>query len=119
MQRKYITKKEGIYIQEIKGGRELWIKREKNGQIYPLMGGIHISRKKLEELIREYPSRLLDKTYCFDADVEREFFEDAKRERFIGSIESEQTVIFFLVKREANRYGIGCSSLVERIEEVD
>ena len=54
MQRKYFTKKEGIYIQEIKGGRELWIKREKNGQSYPLMGGIHISRKKLEELIRKY-----------------------------------------------------------------
>ena len=59
------------------------------------------------------------RTYCFDADVEREFFEDAKREKFTDSTESGQTVILFLVKRESNKYGIGCSSLVKRIEEVD
>ena len=119
MQRKFFTIKGSTYTQATEGGKEFWIKQEKNGEIQPLMGGIHISRKKLKELIREYPSSLLDKTYCFAADVEREFFEDAKREKFIGSIESEQTVIFFLVKREPNRYGIGCSSLVERIEEID
>jgi len=119
MERRYFTKKGSVYIRKIEGGREFWIKQEKNGEIQPLIGGIHISRKKLKELVREYPSSLLDKTYCFDSDVEREFFEDVKRERFIGSIESEETVIFFLVKRESNRYGIGCSSLVERIKEVD
>ncbi len=117
MQRKFFTIKGSTYTQAIEGGKEFWIKQEKNGEIQPLMGGIHISRKKLKELMREYPSSLLDKTCCFDADVEREFFEDAKREKFTGSIESEQTVIFFLVKREPDRYGIGCSSLVERIEE--
>ena len=117
MQRKYFTKKESVYIQTIEGNKEFWIKQDKDGEIQPLMGGIHISRGKLKELMKEYPSSLLDKTYCFDADVEREFFEDAKREKFTGSIESEETVIFFLVKREPDRYGIGCSSLVERIEE--
>ena len=119
MQRKYFTRKGSIYIQKIQAGKEFWIKQEKNGEIQPLKGGIHISMKRLKELIREYPSSLLDKTYCFDVDVEREFFEDAKKEKFMGSIVSEQTVIFFLVKRESNRYGIGCSSLVERIEEAD
>ena len=119
MQRKYFTKKGGVYIQKIDGGKEFWIKQDKAGEIHQLMGGIHISRKRLKELIREYPSSLLDKTYCFDVETEREFFEDAKREKFMGSIESEQTVIFFLVKREPDKYGIGCSSLVERIEEVD
>jgi len=119
MQRKFFTKKGSVYIQAIEAGKEFWIKHDEHGEIQPLMGGIHISRKKLKELIREYPSSLLDKTCCFDADVEREFFEDAKREKFIGSIESEQTVIFFLVKREPDKYGIGCSSLVQRIEEVD
>ena len=119
MQRKFFTIKESIYIQTIKGGKEFWIKQDKDGEIDSLMGGIHISRKKLKELIKEYPSSLLDKTCCFDADVEREFFEDAKREKFTGSIEGEETVIFFLVKREPDRYGIGSSSLVERIEAVD
>jgi hypothetical protein len=28
-------------------------------------------------------------------------------------------VIFFLVKKGPDKYGIGCSSLVERIEEID
>jgi len=129
MQRKFFTKKKSVYIQTIspatgslatsKRGEELWIKQDKDGEIQPLVGGIHISRKKIKELIKEYPSSLLDKTYCLDADVEREFFEDAKREKFIGSIGSEETVIFFLIKRGPNRYGIGCSSLVEKIEEVD
>ena len=119
MEKKYFTKRGSVYIQKIEGGKEFWIKQETNGEIHQLMGGIHISRQKLKELIKEYPSSLLDKTYSFDVDVEREFFEDAKREKFMGSIESEQTVIFFLIKRESNRYGIGCSSLVERIEEVD
>jgi hypothetical protein len=119
MERRYFTKKGGIYIQKMEGGREFWIKQDEAGEIHPLIEAIHISRKKLKELVREYPSSLLDKTYCFDLDVEREFFEDVKREKFTGSIESEETVIFFLVKRESNRYGIGCSSLVEKIKEVD
>lgn len=119
MQRKFFTKKGSVYIQTIKRGKEFWIKQDKDEEIQPLVGGIHISRRKLKELMKEYPSSLLDKTYCFDADVEREFFEDAKREKFTGNIESEKTVIFFLVKREPDKYGIGCSSLVERIEETD
>ncbi len=118
MQRKFFTKKGSVYIQSIRRGRELWIKEDKNGEIQTLMGGIHISKKKFKELIKEYPSSLLDKTYCFDADVEREFFEDAKREKFIGSIEDEDTVIFFLIKKRPDKYGIGCSSLVKRIEEI-
>src|SRR4030042_1550196 len=119
MERKYFTKKGSVYIQSIRRRKELWIKQDRNGEIQTLVGGIHISKKKFGELIKEYPSSLLDKTYCFDADVEREFFEDAKREKFIGSIENEDTVIFFLVKKGPDKYGIGCSSLVTRIEETD
>jgi len=119
MERKYFTAKGSTYIQKIEENKELWIKQDKNGAIHTLLGGIHISRRKFKELIREYPSSLLDRTYCFDADVEREFFEDAKREKFIGSIENEPTVIFFLIKKEPDKYGIGCSSLVEKIMEVD
>jgi len=124
MQRKFFTAKKSVYIQTIhpaigKRVEELWTKQDKGGEVQPLAGGIYISRKKIKELIKEYPSSLLDKTYCFDADVEREFFEDAKREKFTGSIGSEETVIFFLIKRGPDKYGIGCSSPVERIEEVD
>lgn len=119
MERKYFTAKGSTYIQKTRKHQELWIKQDKNGEMHRLLSGIHISVKKLKELMREYPSSLLDKTYCFDADVEREFFEDAKREKFVGSIESEPTVIFFLIKRGSDKYGIGCSSLVKRIVEVE
>ena len=119
MERKFFTKKGSVYTQSIRRRKELWIKQDRNGEIQTLVGGIHISRKKFKELIKEYPSSLLDTTYCFDLDAEREFFEDAKRERFTGNIEKEKTVIFFLVKKGPNKYGIGCSSLVERIEEAD
>ncbi|MHC4636663.1 MAG: hypothetical protein ACYTBP_03390 [Planctomycetota bacterium] len=118
MIRRYNTTKGGLYIQRIKGGVEFWARREENGDIRPLVGGIHISRKVLKELIKEYPSTLLDKTYSFDTDVEKEFFEDAKRESFTGDIQKEDTVIFFLVKRGPDRFGIGLSSKIERIEEL-
>jgi hypothetical protein len=119
MERKFFTKKGSVYIQSIRRRKELWIKQDKNGEIQPLVGGIHISRGRFRELIKEYPSSLLDKTYCFDLDVEREFFEDAKREKFTGNIEDEDTVIFFLIKKGPDKYGIGCSSIVEKIEETD
>jgi hypothetical protein len=119
MERKYFTKKGSVYIQSIRRGKELWIKQERDGRLQALVGGIHISKKRFSELIKEYPSTLLDTTYCFGLDVEREFFEDAKRERFTGNIEDEDTIIFFLVKRGSDKYGIGCSSLVVRIEETD
>ena len=117
MQRKYFTKKGSVYIQSVRRGRELWIKQERDGRIQTLVGGIHISRKKFSELIKEYPSTLLDTTYCFGLDVEREFFEDARREKFTGNIEDEDTVIFFLIKKGPDKYGMGCSSIVESIEE--
>ena len=119
MQRKFFTKKGSVYLQIVKKGKEFWIKQDKDKEVQLLIGGIHIARKKLKELMKEYPSTMLDKTFCFDSAVEREFFEDAKRERFIGDIVDEDTVIFFLVKRDPDKYGIGCSSLVERIEESD
>jgi len=117
MLRKYFTGKGSVYTQSVRRGKELWIKEDKNGKIETLVGGIHLSKKRFRELIKEYPSSLLDKTYCFDLDTEREFFEDAKREKFTGNIEDEDTVVFFLMKKGPDKYGIGCSSLVTKIEE--
>jgi hypothetical protein len=119
MERKYFTKKGSVYTQSIRRGKELWVKQDRGGEIQTLVGGIHISKKRFKELVKEYPSSLLDTTYCFSLDVEREFFEDAKRERFTGNIEDEDTVIFFLIKKGPDKYGIGCSSLVTRIEKTD
>ncbi|MFZ0034266.1 MAG: hypothetical protein WAK60_04650 [Sedimentisphaerales bacterium] len=120
MRRTFFTKKGSVYTQIIsRRGKEFWIKQDKGKEVQPLMGGIHISREKFKELVREYPASLLDTTYCFDAKAEKEFFEDAKREKFTGKIEDEATVVFFLVKKGPNKYGIGCSSLVEKIEETD
>lgn len=119
MQRRFVTQKGSTYIQTIQGRSEYWRKENSDGQIHPLAAGIHISRQKLQELVEEYPSSLLDRTYCFDADVEREFFEDARREVYQGPLTNEPTVIFFLLKRDGNRYGIGCSSPVVKIEETE
>ena len=119
MHRQFITQKGSTYIQTIEGQREYWRKENSDGQIHPLAAGVHISRQKLQELVDEYPSSLLDRTYCFDADVEREFFEDACRERYLGPLGKEPTVVFFLIRRDGNKYGIGCSSPVVKIEEVE
>jgi hypothetical protein len=121
MEIRYFTKKGSIYIQKIEEGQEFWIKKEEDGCTYPLAGAVHISFKKLKELIREYPSSLLDKTYCFGTDVETEFLEDAKKEAFIGDLEDvkvARTVICFLMKI-GEQYRLGCSSLVVRMEEGD
>ncbi|MHC5122193.1 MAG: hypothetical protein ACYSO7_11905 [Planctomycetota bacterium] len=62
---------------------------------------------------------MLDKTYCFDVGVEREFFTDAKLEQCETMFETEETVVIFMVKRESDRYAIGCSSEVVSIEKVE
>ncbi len=118
MQRRYITQKGSVYIQVIEGRSEYWRKENSDGRIHPLAAGIPIARKKLQELITEYPSSLLDRTYCFDAEVEREFFEDARREQHRGPLTDEPVVVFFLLKREGDQYGIGCSSPVITVEEI-
>lgn len=118
MQKKYFTIKGSIYIQSVRGGREHWIKQDRNGKIQALAGGIHISRRKFKELMEEYSCSLLDKTTCLDAEVGKEFFEDASREKFAGNLENEDTTIFYLIEKGPGKYEIGCSSTIERIEKV-
>jgi hypothetical protein len=119
MRIKYHTSKGSIYTHTLKGERDYWVKEDKDGQVHPLMEAIHISKAKLQELVREYPSTLLDRTYCFDAGVEKEFFEDAKQEPCDGLFETGKTVIVFMVKRDSGRYAIGCSSDVVRVEQIE
>ena len=117
MRIRYYTDKGSVYIQTVSSAGEFWTKEDAAGEIHPLAGGMHIARSRLQELIREYPTTLLDKTLCFGMGVEKEFFEDAQRERFSGLLEAEPTVIFFLVKHPGDTYGLGCSSEVVRIEK--
>jgi hypothetical protein len=119
MRIKYHTSKGSIYTHTIEGEQNYWVKEDKDGQIHPLMEAIHISKAKLQELVREYPSTLLDRTYCFDVGVEKEFFEDAQQEQCESLFEAEETVIVFMVKRDGNHYAIGCSSEVVNIERVE
>jgi hypothetical protein len=119
MEIRYFTTMGSVYTQRIEGKEEFWFKKEKDGQTIFLAVAVHIAFTKLKELIREYPSSLLDKTYCFSADVEKEFLEDAKKEAFVGDlkdVEREKTVICFLEKI-GEHYKLGCSSLIVRMEE--
>jgi len=118
MQINYFTKRGSIYKRKIENDSEIWFKEDRSGDDHALVGGIHVSIKKLQKIVSDYPS-LLDRTYAFDMGVEKEFFEGAKKEQFTGDIGNEETVIFFLAQKEFGTYGIGCSSLIERIEEVD
>lgn len=116
---KYHTSKGSIYTHTFEGGQDYWVKEDRDGGIHPLAEGLHISKAKLQELVSEYPSTLLDKTYCFDVGVEKEFFDDAKAEQYEGIFEAEETVVVFMVKRDSDRYAIGCSSEVVSIEKVE
>ena len=71
MQIKYFTSKGSIYVHEVAGENDYWFKEDKDGEIHLLIGGIHISKKRLRDLVSEYPSTLLDKTCCFDVGVEK------------------------------------------------
>ena len=94
---KYYTQKGSIYIHTVEDSGYYWVKEDADGGIHPLVEALHISKDKLQELISEYPSSLLDKTLCFDMGVEKEFFDDA----------------------DHDLYGIGCSSRVVKIEKTD
>jgi hypothetical protein len=119
MQIKYYTTKGSIYIQTLEQDKDYWIKEDSEGQIHALAAGLHISIQSLQELIREYPSTLLDKTYLFGDGVEEEFFADAQREHVDGLMDEEETVILFLVKHSSGRYQLGCRSQVVKTEKVE
>ena len=119
MQIKYHTRKGSIYTHTLEGDQDYWIQEDREGGIHPLVEGLHVSKKKLQKLLREYPSTVLDKTYCFDDNVEKEFFDDVKREEVATRFEAEDTVVFFIVKSDLGLHTIGCSSQVVKIEKVE
>lgn len=120
MQIRYYTKKGSIYIyQTDTSGNGSWLKQDRNGLFLPLAGAIHLLRTRLQELVREYPTSALDTTVCFGNGVAKEFFDDARREH-IGDIPAgQETNIFFLLSKGKDKYTLGYSSVVRRIEKIE
>lgn len=115
MKIKYHTKKGSVYIRQIFDEREMWVKQEKDGVIQPLDCGIHITIKSLQKLVINNSS-LLDRTYSYDLHIDRDLFESAKKERITDSTNGDESLIFFVVKKGQGQYGVGCSSLIQKIE---
>lgn len=92
------------------------MKQDKDGVTQPLDSGIHITIKSLHKLVVNNAS-LLDRTYSFDMDIDKDFFDSAKKEHITGSTNGDESLIFFVLKKGPGKYGVGCSSLIEKIEK--
>ena len=119
MQTIYYTKKGSRYICQSRPEGTVWYKRGRDGTFQPLAGAIHLPRTRLQELLREYPRAVLDTTVCFGNGLAQEFFDDARREHRADIPDGTETNIFFLQSRGENKYIIGYSSTVERIETAE
>lgn len=118
MKIKYHTKKGSIYTHQVFDERELWTKENKDGIVQSLDSGIHITIKSLQKLVINNSS-LLDRTYSFDLHIDRDLFENAKREGIKAGANGEDSLIFFTIKKDHGQYGVGCSSLITRVEMED
>lgn len=116
MQIRYTTQSGSVYVRSNAGSGEIWYKLDKHDLHIPLAGAMHLSRRRLQTLITDYPRTALDHTACFGEGLAKEFFDDAKREGIIEIPESEESTIFFLVNRGLGQYGIGYSSRIVNIE---
>ncbi|MHC4552225.1 MAG: hypothetical protein ACYSUT_05605 [Planctomycetota bacterium] len=116
MQIRYTTQSGSVYVRANAGDGEIWYKLDKNDLHVPLAGAMHISRRRLQSLITDYPRAALDQTACFGEGLAKEFFDDAKREGAVEVPEGEESTIFFLVNRGLSEYGIGYSSRIVEIE---
>jgi hypothetical protein len=119
MQVQYFTKKGSLYICQKNTSGDVWFKRGRDGLFQPLAGAIHLARTRLQDLLREYPSSVLDTTLCFGNGLAKEFFDDAKREHITDIPEGKETNIFFLLNKGEDKYTIGYSSAIERIEKTE
>ena len=118
MQIRYFTKKGSVYIHQTDAGGG-WLKRDPNGIFQPLAGAIHLPRTRLQELIREYPTSARDTTMCFGSGLAKEFFDDVKREHMIEAPAGQETNIFFLLSKGNDRYSLGYSSTIQRVEKTE
>ena len=118
MQIHYHTQSGSIYVRTKAATGDVWHKLDADGQRQSLAGAMHLTRKRLQQLITDYPATALDQTVCFGEGVAKEFFDDAKREGTVQIDEAEESTIFFLTEWGFGQYSIGYSSRVEKVETV-
>lgn len=116
MQYKYHTKSGSVYVRTVDAYGDTWDKIDKKGQHTFLAGAMHLTRRRLQELITDYPLAVLDRTALLAKSVAKEFFDDARREGAAQVPQTEESMIFFLIDRGDGKYSIGYSSRVEKIE---
>ena len=117
MQIRYTTQSGSVYVRTVHEDLELWCKLDSRGEGIPLAGAMHLSRRRLQTLITDYPVSALNRTACFGSGLAKEFFDDAKREGAVEVPAGEESTIFFLIDRGLNQYGIGHSSRVVKVEK--
>jgi hypothetical protein len=119
MQYKYHTKSGSVYVRTVDAYGDTWDKFDKAGQSVSLAGAIHLTRKRLQEIVTDYPVTALVQTTILGQSVAREFFDDVKREGSKTIPEGEESAIFFLIDRGEGRCSLGYSSRIEKIEVLD
>lgn len=118
MKIQYFTQKGSVYIYQTQAAGGMWYKRDRAGLLAPLAGAIHLPRTRLQDLLREYPTSAFDSTMCFGNGLAKEFFEDVQREH-IPDIPNDgrETNIFFLLCKGEDKFTLGYSSIVQKIEK--
>lgn len=119
MQYKYYTKTGSIYIRTQDAYGDTWDKIDKDGGLIPLTGAMLITRRRLQEIITDYPLIILNRTALISKHIAKDFFEDVQREGIVHIPEQEEALIFFLIEREGGQYTVGYSSRVERVELIE
>lgn len=119
MQFKYHTKSGSMYIHTIDAYGNDWYKLDKAGRRVDLAGAVHLTRKRLQTLITDYPVKAMNRTAFFGKAVAREFFDDVKRHEGARISQTEDSTIFFLTRRGEDLYSIGFSSRVIKIEIIE
>ena len=116
---KYTTKSGSVYIHTVDAYGDTWEKLDREGQYTSLAGAMHLTRRRLQELITEYPIAALNRTAFLGKIIAKEFFNDVVREGASRVPETEESTIFFLIDRGDNQYSIGHSSRVVRVEKIE
>ena len=118
---KYHTKSGSVYVHTVDAYGDTWEKMDRDGKYASLAGAVHLTRRRLQSLITDYPIAALTRTTIFGKTVAREFFDDVIREDTAEAPapETEDSTIFFLIEREDGRYSLGHSSRVQRVEIIE
>lgn len=110
------TKSGCVYVRTVDIYGDDWYRVDADGQRFLLAGAMHLTHRRLQALITDYPVGVLDHTALIGRSIAKEFFDDVKREGVIEVSDSEESTIFFLIDRGEGQYSLGHSSRVEKVE---